>query len=134
MSKSRVLLVGSGGVGTMASYALETGGQVEVTSVLRSNYDAVKKDGFRIDSLEHGNGITGFRPTSIVRQVPNVSKEGLQQFDYIILTTKNIPDVPPTVADIIEPAVTPKTTSIVLLQNGLSIEKPIIERFPDNVV
>ena len=132
--KSRVLLVGSGGVGTMASYALETGGQADVTSVLRSNYDAVKKNGFSIDSIEHGNGIKGFRPTQILKEVPNVAKEGLPLFDYIVVTTKNIPDVPPTVSDIIEPAVTPNTTAVVLLQNGLSIEKPLIERFPENAI
>jgi 2-dehydropantoate 2-reductase len=132
--KTRVLLVGSGGVGTMASYALEIGGQAEVTSILRSNYDAVQKSGFSIDSIQHGNGIKGFRPTQILNKIPDVEKEGLQPFDYVIVATKNIPDVRPTVLDIIEPAVTPETTTVVLLQNGLNIEQPVIERFPTNVV
>ena len=118
----------------MASYALETGGQAEVTSVLRSNYEAVKKNGFQIDSIEHGNGIQGFRPSHILDKVPNLAQEGLSAFDYIIVATKNIPDVRPNVLDIIEPAVTPETATIVLLQNGLNIEKPIIERFPANIV
>ena len=133
-SKARVLLIGSGGVGTMASYALEISGQAEVTSVLRSNYDAVQKNGFSIDSVEHGNGIKEFRPTQILDKVPDVKKEGLLPFDYVIVTTKNVPDIRPTVLDIIEPAVTPETTTIVLLQNGLNIEQPIIEKFPKNVV
>ena len=118
----------------MASYALETGDHAEVTSVLRSNYEIVQKNGFSIDSLEHGNGIKGFRPTHVVNKVPEVPKEGLPPFDYIVVTTKNIPDVSPTVLDIIQPAVTPNTTTIVLLQNGLNIERPIMERFPDNVI
>lgn len=118
----------------MASYALEIGGQAEVTSILRSNYDAVQKSGFSIDSIQHGNGIKGFRPTQILNKIPDVEKEGLQPFDYVIVATKNIPDVRPTVLDIIEPAVTPETTTVVLLQNGLNIEQPIIERFPTNVV
>lgn len=42
--------------------------------------------------------------------------------------------MPPTIADIIEPAVTPGKTSIVLSQNGLNIEKPIIPRFPQNPI
>lgn len=50
------------------------------------------------------------------------------------MTTKNIPDVSPTVADIIEPAVTPGKTAIVLSQNGINIEKPIIQRFPSNPI
>jgi ketopantoate reductase len=62
-TKSNVLLVGSGGVGTMGAYALETGGKAEVTAVLRSNYEVVTKQGFFIDSIEHGNGIEGWKPT-----------------------------------------------------------------------
>lgn len=63
-SKANVLLVGSGGVGTMGAYALETGGQAEVTAILRSNYEAVQRQGFSIDSIEHGNGIEGWKPTT----------------------------------------------------------------------
>lgn len=63
-SKANVLLVGSGGVGTMGAYALETGGKAEVTAVLRSNYEAVSKQGFSIDSIEHGDGIVGWKPTT----------------------------------------------------------------------
>lgn len=66
------------------------------------------------------------------KSVPDVQKENLPPFDFILVTTKNVPDVSPTVADIIAPAVTPKTTTIVLSQNGLNIEKPLIARFPEN--
>ena len=131
--KARVLLVGGGGVGAMACYALESGGKAEVTAVLRSNHEVVQKNGFQIDSIEHGNGIRDFRPTDVLKKVPNVEQEGLQPFDYIIVSTKNIPDVRPNVLDIINPAITSEAT-IVLLQNGLNIEKPIIERYPSNVV
>ncbi len=62
-SKSRVLLVGSGGVGTMAAFSLEAGGQAEVTAVLRSNYSVVKENGFNINSIDHGDH-KGWRPTS----------------------------------------------------------------------
>jgi ketopantoate reductase len=132
--KARMLLVGAGGVGAMASYALESGGGAEVTAVLRSNYDAVKEKGFSIDSIEHGKGIAGFRPSHIVSKVPDVLSESLPAFEYIVVTTKNIPDVKPTVLDLIESAVTPGVSAIVLLQNGLNIEKPIVDRFPDNIV
>lgn len=118
----------------MAAYALETGGKAEVTAICRSNYDAVTKTGFSIDSLDHGNGITGFKPSHVRNTVPNVAKEQLEPFEYMVVTTKNIPDVKPTVLDIITPAITPGFTSIVMLQNGLNIEKPITRAFPDNVV
>jgi 2-dehydropantoate 2-reductase len=60
-------------------------------------------------------------------------EEKLQPFDFIVVTTKNIPDVKPTVTDIIAPAVTPDT-AIVLVQNGLNIENPILQAFPGNPV
>ena len=61
--KLQVLLVGSGGIGTMVAYALETGGKAEVTAVLRSNFEAVSTKGFTINSVDHGR-IEGWRPTS----------------------------------------------------------------------
>jgi 2-dehydropantoate 2-reductase len=58
----------------------------------------------------------------------------LTPFDFILVTTKNVADVLPSVADIIAPSVTPGTTAIVLSQNGLNIEKPLIKAFPDNPI
>ncbi|EME86336.1 uncharacterized protein MYCFIDRAFT_65525 [Pseudocercospora fijiensis CIRAD86] len=133
--KSRVLLIGTGGVGTMAAYALETGHKAEVTAICRSNYNVVSSQGFTIDSIDHGPGITGFKPTHIRNTIPNLQQEkDLEPFDFMVVSTKNVPDVKPTVLDLIRPAVTPGVTTIVLLQNGLNIEKPIIEEFPENVV
>jgi 2-dehydropantoate 2-reductase len=134
MSRIRVLIVGGGGVGTMAAYALESAGQAEVSMVLRSNFNAVKQSGFTIDSIQHGHDITGWRPSHLIEKVPSAQDASTTPFDYIIVATKNIPDVKPTVIDIIEEAVTPGQTSILLLQNGLNIEKPIITRFPENVI
>ncbi|KAJ2982967.1 hypothetical protein NUW58_g6333 [Xylaria curta] len=129
-------------VGTMAAYALEIGGKAEVTAVMRSNYVAAERNGIDIDSIEHGHNIKGWRPTRIrtytsfaVRKtIPNVIEEELDPFDFVVVATKNIPELPPTVADIIEPAVTAGRTAIVLSQNGLNIEKPLIDRFPTNPI
>lgn len=54
MAKSRVLVVGTGGIGTMSAYALEEGGLAEVTAVMRSNYDAAINNGIDIDSVQWG--------------------------------------------------------------------------------
>ncbi|KAF2097155.1 2-dehydropantoate 2-reductase family protein [Rhizodiscina lignyota] len=131
--KKNVLLVGGGGVGAIGALNLEAGGLAAVTAVLRSNYQVVKDDGFEIHSCDHGV-LKGWRPTQVVSKVPNVKEENLPAFDYIVCATKNIPDVPPTVVDIISPAVTPSHTVIVLIQNGLNIEKPIFAAFPQNIV
>ncbi|KAH7143516.1 2-dehydropantoate 2-reductase family protein [Dactylonectria macrodidyma] len=127
--KKQVLLLGSGGIGTMSALNLEVGGQANVTAVLRSNFKAVSDNGFKIKSCDHGN-ITGWKPSGIVDCVPTITE---QQFDYIVVTTKNVPDCPPTVSDLIAPAVIPGRTVIVLIQNGLNIELPIFERFPENI-
>ena len=66
--------------------------------------------------------------------MPDVGKECLRPFDFIVVTTKNIADVSPTVTEIIAPAVTAGHTTIVLLQNGLNIEKPVLVAFPMNPV
>jgi ketopantoate reductase len=61
--KSRVLVVGAGGVGTMVCVALERSGLASVTAVLRSNYEQVIQNGFEIDSIDHGK-LSGWRPSS----------------------------------------------------------------------
>lgn len=127
-SKSKVLLVGSGGVGTMAAYALELSGRAEVTSVLRSDYDKVVKDGFTIDSCDYGH-IEGFRTTNIVKSVESAKQYG--PFEYLVLVTKCVPDIT-NMVEVVAPAVT-KETTIVLLQNGLGIEADFEAAFPENI-
>lgn len=117
----------------MAAYALESGGQAEVCMVLRSNFSTAKQNGFTIDSIQHGHDIKGWRPSQLLHKVPN-AQEISNPFDYIIVATKNIPDVKPTVVGILQEAITPGRTSILLLQNGLNIEAPVIAQFPDNTV
>lgn len=70
----------------------------------------------------------------MTREVPNKQDGSTTPFDYVVVCTKNIPDVPPTVVDVIAPAITAGLTAIVLVQNGLNIEKPLLNAFPRNVV
>ncbi|KAJ5497999.1 Ketopantoate reductase ApbA/PanE [Penicillium expansum] len=89
-AKRRVLVIGSGGVGTMVSVALERSGQASVTSVLRSNYEQVVKHGFEIESIDHGK-LSSWRPSAIVNAVPQADPNA--PFDYVIVTMKNIPEI-----------------------------------------
>jgi len=132
--KANVLIVGGGAVGTMVAYALDTGNLAKVTLVLRSNYKAVRAAGFSIDSIDHGKDIHSWRPTIIRDTIPDLQKESLEPFDYVVVTTKNIPDVPPTVAELIKPTITQEISTIVLMQNGLNIEKPLLSAYPDNTI
>ncbi|GMM27810.1 hypothetical protein DAMA08_005260 [Martiniozyma asiatica (nom. inval.)] len=129
MSKSKILLVGMGGVGSIAAYTLEHVGKSEVTVVARSSYDILTTKGFTIESLDYGH-IEGFKPAHVVKSVEEATKFG--PFDYIVVTTKNIPDVSP-IEDIIKPAVS-EDTAIVLLENGVGIEKPLFKAFPNHCV
>jgi ketopantoate reductase len=82
----------------------------------------------------HGSQILTVLCCKVTNQVPDVSKTSLPPFDYIVCTTKNCPDIKPTLSTVIGPGVTPGHTVIVLIQNGLNIEKPLFEAFPRNVV
>lgn len=66
----------------------------------------------------------------MINQVPNYTDE---EFDYIVMATKNIAETHPSAAELAEPAVTPGRTVIVLIQNGLNIEKPFLSKFPNNI-
>ena len=131
--KANVLLLGGGAVGSIAALNVETGGMGAVTAVLRSNFKVVNEKGYTIESVDHGK-LTGWRPTKVLNSVPNVSKDSLLPFDYIITTTKNCPDIPPSLESLIAPAVTPGYTIIVMIQNGLNIEKAMFAAFPTNIV
>lgn len=127
--RSKVLIVGLGGVGVLAAYALEYNKKAEVTALIRSDYDRVIEKGYEINSVDYGH-IEGFRPTHVVKTVEDAKKYG--EFDFILVTTKNIPDIH-VVEDAFADAVSDKTT-IVLLQNGFGIEKATFERFPGHIV
>ncbi|KAI0216613.1 hypothetical protein L0F63_005941, partial [Massospora cicadina] len=51
------------------------------------------------------------------------------KFDFIVITMKNLLDVY-SIPELVEPLVTPAST-IVLIQNGIEIEKPFTEKYPD---
>ncbi|GAB1744199.1 hypothetical protein NU219Hw_g1355t1 [Hortaea werneckii] len=131
-SPSKVLLVGGGGIGVIAALSLETNAQANVTIVLRSNYNTVVEKGYDITSCDHGE-LKGWRPAQVINHVPDVST-GETPFDYIVITTKNVPSNNVPMADTISPAVTPEITTLVLIQNGLNVEMPYLARFPQNVI
>ncbi|RKK27125.1 hypothetical protein BFJ68_g16536 [Fusarium oxysporum] len=129
----RVLIVGGGGVGTIAAYNLEKGGLATVTMVLRSNYAAVKENGFQIESCDHGT-IKEWRPSGgLLNLVPD-SGSSETQYEYIVCCTKNTPDIPPSLVQVLQPAIKPGYSTVLLVQNGLNIEKPFEQAFPNNII
>ncbi|RCK56069.1 hypothetical protein Cantr_05451 [Candida viswanathii] len=132
MSKPKVLVVGSGGVGAISALSLTDNNKAEVTLVVRSDYDLISAEGYTIDSVTYGK-LTNWRPHHLARSVAHALQEQ-GPFDYILVTTKNIPDGPTTCEEIIRPAVVTGNEVIILLQNGLGIENPMFEAYPGHVI
>ena len=125
MAPMRILLHGSGAIGTIYLYLLSKAGH-DVTAVCRSNYDIAKVQGFRIDSDRYGQDIR-IKP-KVVRSPKEAAQDG--PYDYIIIATKALPDA--ETSKTIAPAVTKGLSTIVLLQNGIEIEDEYAKEFPDN--
>ena len=126
-----VLVIGSGGVGTIAALLLSLNRKANVTLVVRLDYDKVKAEGISIRSKTYGS-IDGWKPQNVARSVTEAA-ELFGPFDFILLTTKNIPDGPMTCEDVVRPAVLPQLV-IIMMQNGLGIEEPMMQAFPDNII
>ncbi|KAF3010999.1 hypothetical protein E8E13_010728 [Curvularia kusanoi] len=135
IQKKSVLVIGAGSVGAIAALNLHVGGLASVTVALRSNYDVVNEQGYTIESCDHGT-LKGFRPSVVRKGIPDLVAEGLPLYDYIVVCTKSISDLSPTTLELINPALPEDNTqtTIVLLQNGLNIEKPFFEAHPQTVV
>lgn len=130
-----VCLIGSGGVGTIASLVLTKSGLARVTCVLRSSYDHISTHGWEIDSIDHGK-LTGWKPDRIVHNADEAATDTNKRpviYDYVVVCTKQLPSISP-IPEIISPVVTPETTTIVMIQNGMGIEEDIIQAWPGNAV
>lgn len=71
---------------------------------------------------------------AVLNEIPNIADESSEPFDFVVVTTKNVKDIPPSVAEVIAPAITSGHTTILLLQNGLNIDRPVVKAFPSNPV
>jgi len=130
MTKSNVLLIGTGGVGTIVAYGIDYAGKSNLSVVVRRDYSKVVEQGWEINSIDYGE-VKNWKPQNIY---PNVeaAKQAGSVYDYVIVTTKNLPDIT-KIEDLTEPVVTPEKTTIVLMQNGFDIGRPFIQKYPKNV-
>ena len=128
-AKASVLLIGTGGVGTIVACGLAYKNLSTVSVVVRSDYEKVKNDGWTINSVDYGN-LTNWKPDNIYPTVEDAGKG--QEFDYVVITTKNLPDVIKP-EDVAEPAITVGKTTIVLIQNGFDLGRPFIAKYPNNI-
>ena len=118
---TKILVIGAGAIGSFYSAKLAQVG-VEITLWCRSDYDFIKKNGIKIESYE---GDFQFIPHKILKNLNEIDDE----FDYILIATKALPtiDIPALIKNILK-----AKTKIILIKNGIHIEKNIAENFPNN--
>ena len=118
---TKILVIGAGAIGSFYSAKLAQVG-VEITLWCRSDYDFIKKNGIKIESYE---GDFQFIPHKILKNLHEIDDE----FDYILIATKALQtiDIPSLIKNILK-----AKTKIILIQNGIHIEKNIAENFPNN--
>ncbi|GAB1519730.1 hypothetical protein RhiTH_002798 [Rhizoctonia solani] len=132
-STIRVLIVGAGAVGCFYASRLHPGSgasTVEVSLVCRSNYRAIAERGVILRTRSFGDYT--FTPKHVFASVSDASKHK-EPWDYIVVTTKALPDVSDD-SEVIQPLVTIRKSAIVLIQNGVGVEEPYRKRFPQNPI
>ncbi|RYP25331.1 hypothetical protein DL767_008453 [Monosporascus sp. MG133] len=142
-----ILFVGAGAVGCFyASRLHHPSHQVYTSLVARSNYAVLANSGVALHTHSFGSYV--YTPYAVFpsvsaavpnhepatnpaaqRPVPQLAQHG---WDYIIVTTKALPDRSDDSA-LIAPLVTPRSC-IVLIQNGFGVEEPYRKRFPRNPI
>ncbi|KAJ8125240.1 hypothetical protein O1611_g8399 [Lasiodiplodia mahajangana] len=117
-----VMVYGLGAIGSFYAFILNRVEHVRLTVVARSNYNAVKNNGFTITSENHG------RYTVVPYQVVKSPADAQSTFDYIVCAHKAINQA--SIPEQLAPVVDPKKTTIVIIQNGVGNEEPFRQAFP----
>ncbi|AWU75672.1 uncharacterized protein C5L36_0B09130 [Pichia kudriavzevii] len=125
-----ILLVGPGGVGAIVAYGLQYTGKAVLSVVVRGDYEKVSKDGFEIKSPHYGH-VKSWKPVNVYPTIDAAAKNS-KFYDYVVISTKNLPDIT-KLEDMVEPVITPAKTTIVLVQNGFGIDRPFISKYPKNI-
>ena len=116
-------MVGTGAVGSFYGGKLSQAG-ARVSALCRSDFDSVKNNGIEIKSI-YGDFL--FTPAETIRSAAEYKGTP----DYVIVATKVLPEI--NIPSMIKDAVHPGTT-IVLLQNGIDVEKTVCDAFPSNEI
>lgn len=120
LRQRRVLVIGSGAIaGFYGALLNKVGWQVDM--VARSDHGVIKDQGLRVDSTL---GDLSFKPANVYA---DVASAGIA--DQVLVAIKLVDGT--DLAGLLRPLVGPQT-HIILIANGIDIEAPILEAFPDN--
>lgn len=128
MSTQNILILGAGAIGAFYGSLLSRLPALRVSVVCRSNFQAVSKSGFRINSPTFGEYI--WKPFHVFGKpadAGNPDLGGLRKWDYVVVSTKALPDVSDD--SVLLEGLVGKDTKVVLVQNGLGVEEPYVARW-----
>lgn len=125
-----ILIVGAGAIGAFYGSRLAQAADMRVSVVCRSNYKVVSRNGFAVTSPTYGS--YKFTPHKTFANPSEAVASGIC-FDYLVISTKALPDVSDD-SEILQGLVKDNHTSIVLVQNGLGVEEPYVQRFPSATI
>jgi 2-dehydropantoate 2-reductase len=125
----KVLIVGAGAIGAFYGARLSLASSCLVSALCRSNYKAVKANGFSVTSSQFESHT--FKPAQTFANADEARKSNTQ-WDYLLVSTKALPDVSDD-SNLLQGLVGPKTASV-LVQNGLGVEEPYAKRFPHAII
>ncbi|PVU86613.1 hypothetical protein BB560_006638 [Smittium megazygosporum] len=123
------LFVGAGAIGAVYAWRLNCGGAT-ISVVCRSNYEAVKTSGFRINSQKFDQ-IVEYHPDHILSAKDDSNSD--QHYDYVCVCTKALPNYQDPTAHV-KRFIKSENTVIILMQNGIGIEEPFKQAFPSNTI
>lgn len=123
MGNPKVLIVGTGAIGSFYGGKLQLSG-AEVSTLCRSDYEIVKQNGIKVESVD---GDFLFKPHEVINDINDYNSIP----DYIIITTKALPEI--RVKNILKDKIK-STPTIVLIQNGIDIEKEVQNDFPEKEI
>ena len=117
-----MFVVGAGAIGAFYAAVLARAG-CQISVVARSDYEAVRRHGYRIRSGTLGD--LSFVPVQVVRTPSEFAGEA----DYVLCALKDVRGVDRSA--LLRPAIAP-STAIVLVQNGIDVEGEIASAYPEN--
>ena len=117
----KVLVIGAGAIGAFYGGVLAKAG-CEVSAVVRSDYDAVAANGYRIESHL---GDLSWTPAQLLRSAAEYHGPA----DYLLVCLKLTAATDPVA--LIRPALGAKTV-IVFVANGIDVDAPLAAAFPDH--
>lgn len=117
-------------VGSIIGWRIAQNFRSQVSVVCRSNYEAVKRSGYQLKTNTWGNGY--FTPHQVLRSGTLRKATSGQPIDYCILANKVKDDYNLALSEL-RGLVSPQTT-LVAAQNGMDVEVPLRDTFPDNTI